>query len=164
MKKWWALYQAQRWDKQILWGAALLALVPVGFGLVTRTPKAPIDSAPAAIDTYIPRGFVLVPIEADNYESLDSILGPYGWVDLFQAGAEGGEKHAVARNVRLLRAPQNPSHFAVLIPERQSAHLLRAGGVFTVVVRAPGRAGTEFVNSGLKPGSHAPRRITYGGE
>ena len=165
-KKWWTLYLGQRWDKRVLVGAAALALIPIAASLIGRggPPKTAGGGAAFAVDTHIPRGFVLIPIEADNYEALDSILGRFGWVDLFQAGSEGGERKLVARNVRLLRAPHDPSHFAVLVPERDSTRILKAGGVFTVVIRRPGTAGMEIVNQPARRAEPARRRITYEGE
>ena len=144
----------------MVWSAAALALIPIGLSALRSAPPTTTGD-PAGVDTFIPRGFVLVPIEAENYEALDSILGPFGWVDLFQGGGDGGERHLVAQNVRLLRAPNNPSHFAVLIPERRAPQILKAGGSFVVVVKRPGQDGTVFVDSPVRAGKPARRRITY---
>lgn len=162
MKKWWLLYLRHPWDKRLLWSAAALALIPVAFRLLMgseqRESKSPGEAADVA--TYIPKGFVLVPLEVQNYEALDSILGRFGWVDLYRGEAGGASKlHLVARNVRLLRAPLNPSHFAVLIEEGRSAQVMREGGPFTVIVKRPGSAGTEFVEEASQP----RRTITYDG-
>jgi hypothetical protein len=118
MKKWWILYLCLPWDKRILWAAAALSLPPIGLSLLA--PSAPSTSVAretaAQVDTRIPKGFVLVPIEVRNYEALDSILGPFGIVDLYQGEArDGSDQRLIARDVRILRAPKNPSHFAVLI-------------------------------------------------
>ena len=50
--------------------------------------------------TYIPDGFVLVPIEVANFESLDSILGKFGVVDLFVEFVEVDARPSIA-NVKL---------------------------------------------------------------
>ena len=116
------------------------------------------DSGIKGLDTFIPRGFVLVPIEVENYEALDSILGKYGLVDLFKTKSEGGGP--IARNVRILRAPQNPSRFAVLVEESRAAKILGyQGGVF-VVIKPMSQAGTEFVMSPSK----SRRKIIFEGE
>ena len=162
MKKLWQLYVKQPWEKKILWSAAGLALIPIVLGLLVHTEAAPavVPSAHVDMDTFIPKGFVLVPIEVANYEALDSILGKFGIVDLFQAATpERPDQHLVARNVRLLRAPQNPSHFAILVAESEVGQVLRFGGQFTVVVKRPGKDGTEFVKE-LKV---SKRKITYEG-
>jgi len=138
------------WEKKIFLYAGILSLVPVLSLVIGRAPAPPQagPNAPESVDTLIPRGFVLVPIEVQNYEALDSILGRFGVVDLFQAGpVEGQSQRLVARNVRILRAPQNPTHFAILIAEDQVGQVLSQGGVFTVIVKRPEAAGTEFVKS-----------------
>jgi len=101
-----------------------------------------------AADTFIPAGYVLVPIEVANFESLDSILGKYGVVDLFlPASGLKGRPRKIASRIKILRAPLNPSHFAVLAHESTSQSLVSESGPFTVVVRNPKNAGTGIVNS-----------------
>lgn len=161
MKNWWALYLKQPWDKQVLYSAVALAMLPVAFFLwPSAPPPEPAAGTVSELDTHIPKGFVLIPIEVQNYEALDSILGRYGVVDLYQGGGTEGSKQVLAaRNVRLLRAPHNPSHFAVLVPESQAQQVLRQGGLFTVIVKRAGETGTEFV----KEETRAKRSITYEG-
>ncbi|NJL23917.1 MAG: hypothetical protein HC902_01165 [Calothrix sp. SM1_5_4] len=60
----------------------------------------------------------------------------------------------------MLRAPHNPSHFAVLVPEREAARILASEGSFTVTVKRPTEQGAEFT----KDKSTRPRRsIIYEG-
>jgi hypothetical protein len=161
MKDWWLAYLRLPWDKRVLWSAAALALVPVALSFVHASEgREAAPSKAAAVDTYIPKGFVLVPIEVRNYEALDSILGSFGIVDLYQAqSADSTKLRLAARNVRLMRAPQNPQHFAVLIEETRASGVLRDGGLFTVIVKRPGGGGTEFVEET----THPHRSITYDG-
>ncbi len=156
LKARWSRYSWEtRW--LILFGA--LAALPLLASLWPEAKRG--GEAPASIDTHIPRGFVLVPIEVENYEALDSVLGNFGYVDLYRV-TPSGSRQAVGRNLRLLRAPRNPTHFAVLVRESQSSEILSHKGSYVVVVRRPGE-GTEFVNvnnTGLKP----RRKIIYGGQ
>ncbi len=102
-------------------------------------------------DTYIPSGFVLVPIEIQNIEGLDSILGQFGVVDLFQPALEGQNRgRLVARRLKILRAPLNPSHFAVLAPEHQASEIVRHVGPFFVVIQNPKETGTHFVKEKVR--------------
>jgi hypothetical protein len=98
------------------------------------------------VDILIPEGQSLVPIEVTNYETLDSLLGTYGVVDLFfvdPTKPETGKK--IASMVKILRAPKNPSHFAVLVPARLAQHILQYQGPFTVSVQNPKfQTGTLF--------------------
>jgi hypothetical protein len=98
-----------------------------------------------SVDTFIPAGFVLVPIEVVNYESLDSVLGRFGVVDLFATDpATGGRSAQVASRIRILRAPRNPNQFAVLAPESESRRLVSHAGGFYVIVQNPKSGGTAF--------------------
>jgi hypothetical protein len=109
----------------------------------SQKPKAEnIESAA----TYIPEGFVLVPIEVANFESLDSILGKFGVVDLFVGSDDPKVKpRRIAERVKILRAPLNPEHFAVLVPDSESQNIVAYSGALTVVVQNPNSAGPSLV-------------------
>lgn len=146
-------------ETRILLAATMISISVIGLASWWRGGSSPTESSAVAagLDTYIPKGFVLVPIDVQNYEALDSILGKFGIVDLFRGQDEGGQ--LIARNVRLLRAPQNPSRFAVLVAEAQAPRIMNGPGEIFVVVKPPGDAGTEFV----KQESQA-RRIVFEGK
>lgn len=105
-----------------------------------------------SVDTFIPAGYVLVPIEVQNYESLDSILGSHGVVDLFLPSENGSRKGSrVANRVKILRAPLNPSQFAVLVREDDSEQLVRSQTPFFVVVQNSKQSGTGIVKTDPRP-------------
>ncbi|MES2964882.1 MAG: hypothetical protein V4760_13405 [Bdellovibrionota bacterium] len=147
MKNWLEKLAFERWK---IWMIAIVVSGAIAFAWDISRPKS--DSSiepesPETASTFIPAGFVLVPIEVANYESLDSILGKFGVVDLFKAPEDGrGRSIKVAERVKILRAPLNPSHFAVLVPDSESSRLVSETGAFTVVVQNPSRDGTRFVN------------------
>ncbi|MCM2281910.1 MAG: hypothetical protein NDI61_08705 [Bdellovibrionaceae bacterium] len=142
-----------------LW-AALIATT--GLAAAAQKPATNQEQLPGAdeadsVDTYIPSGFVLVPIEVVNYEALDSVLGRYGIVDLFAADTENARKsRLIASRIRILRAPRNPSHFAVLAPSHEAPALVRQEGGFFVVVQNPQGKGTRF-ESEDRPRASQPR-------
>ena len=124
----------------------IMAFALSGFSAYYWDATAPSSITAETVEsaaTLIPAGFVLVPIEVANYESLDSILGKFGTVDLFIPGDETNRKaRKVASHVRMLRAPLNPGRFAVLVPENESSSLVTHGGPFVVTVQNPRFAGT----------------------
>lgn len=93
---------------------------------------------PSDVTTFIPAGYVLVPIEVANFDSLDSILGPYGVVDLYLP-AEAPHRRAkkIASHVKIMRAPLNPSRFAVLLKDDESTEVMAQGGPFQVILQNP---------------------------
>jgi len=102
-------------------------------------------SPQASADTYIPYGFVLVPIEVQNLEVLDAILGQFGVVDLFiPPQAPGKNPQLIARQVRIIRAPLNPQKFAILSPESEASSLVRQSRPFIVVVQNPNQKEMKF--------------------
>ena len=139
-------------QKSWLWLGAALVAGFLGFYLDSSAGKqgeARASEDPVSASTLIPAGFVLVPIEVANYESLDSILGNLGVVDLYQPSEIPGKRaRKVAEHLKILRAPLNPSHFAVLARESESALLVSHQGPFTVIVQNPNRAGTGLVKEG----------------
>lgn len=145
VKTWLEKIRQWPWDLRLLIVFAGLSLLPLFVSFWAH--EEPAKSPPLNVDTHIPRGFVLVPIEIENYEAVDSILGRFAIVDLFKSSDAKVLNEPVATNVRLLRAPLNPSHFAVLVPEKEAPRLVHQGGVYTVVVKRPDSTGTAFVNS-----------------
>lgn len=105
----------------------------------------------ASLDTFIPPGTVLIPIELENYNSVDSILGRYGVVDLFQSDpARPGKNQLVARKIKVIRAPQNPSQLAVLVPESEASRFFKENSVFFAAVQNPKETGTAFEETPTK--------------
>lgn len=121
--------------------------------------------ADPSVDTYIPVGFVLVPIEVQNYESLDSILGSHGVVDLFLPSPTGkGKGSRVAHKVKIMRAPLNPSQFAVLVRDNESEELVRTESAFFVVVQNSKQSGTGIVNGDPQPAKKRVSRVVMEAE
>lgn len=139
----------------LLWmvGILLAGGVAVFFDASDSGQSEVISAERENASTFIPEGFVLVPIEVANFQSLDSILGQHGVVDLFRPSDEpNGKPIKVAEKIKILRAPLNPNHFAVLAPEEESGNLVSYQGAFTVVVQNPKEAGTRFVNTNANRG------------
>jgi hypothetical protein len=116
-------------------------------------PSSPEYSAPSkSVDTFIPRGTVLVPLELANAESLSSLVGDMGGVvDLYLAANEsrkGGLK--VGSKLKLLRAPLNPQQYAVLVKDSESTRLLSYSGPFIAVVQNPDERGTGIAQQKRK--------------
>lgn len=97
----------------------------------------------ADLQTMIPRNHSLIPIEIKNSESLDSIFGNYGLVNLYID--KDGKQILVAKNIRLLRAPRNPSHFAVLVKDSESTYITKYDQEFYVSISSNKNSGTVFV-------------------
>lgn len=117
------------------------------------TPKSAPTEDEATADTYIPEGYVLVPIELQNVDSLSSLIGSYAVVDLFR----GPNSQKVGKRLKLLRAPLNPQQFAVLVPEDEVSKLLETPGPFWAAIQNPEQTKSAEITSRKKRKS----RIEY---
>ena len=115
------------------------------FFTALQTIKQPENPKPAKnIDTYIPEGFVLLPIELSNGPSLEGLLKSKGVVDLYTSNPVKGSAHRIAEAVKIIRSPQNPSYFAVLVPEKQAGFLIQKLQAFYAVIQNPLKTGTKI--------------------
>lgn len=129
-KHWDALLKSRRKQLSFLAFAVLIMAI---FLRVIGSPKETLkaESGPIALETYIPRGYTLVPIEISNLQQLQSMISDRAVVDLFTATSEA----PVAEAVRLVRSPLDPSVFGVLIEDAKTKPLLRHGHEFIVVIK-----------------------------
>ena len=86
-------------------------------------------------DTLIPKGFVLIPIELANAETVSSLMDQYGVVDLYSGTAASKSNKKIASKVKILRAPLNPNQYAVLVPDELSNLIMSNPGPFWAVVQ-----------------------------
>jgi hypothetical protein len=101
--------------------------------------------AKASVDTYIPHGMTLVPIEIQNIESLKNILGNYGVVDLYIPSLDPKiAPKKVASHVKILRAPLNPDVFAVLVREQDAPRIASQSAAFFVTIQNPKNQKAQF--------------------
>lgn len=153
-------------NRTLLWVAAIVVAGALAFIFDQKPePATNPNLEPETVEdaaTFIPEGYVLVPIEVANSESLDSILGKFGVVDLFVAPLDGqGRPRKVAERVKILRAPLNPRNFAVLAPEKDSQQLVGLAVPLTVVVQNPKSSGMRIVKSDtVRAQTRAPRKMS----
>ena len=112
--------------------------------------KKPIKESPLKekthnLDTFIPKGFVLVPIEVQNYKSLDSALGQYGIVDLYAStSSKPSNFKRIVKNIQIFRSPYPPYEFAVMAPEENAKFIMQIDGAIKVAIQNPKKNGMNF--------------------
>lgn len=99
-----------------------------------QAEKKPITPEVKSADTFIPAGFVLVPIQIDNGQNLTGFMDAFGLVDLY-ASSETGDNILIADKIKLIRAPLNPNQFAVLATEHQAKLIMQIKTPFWVVLQ-----------------------------
>lgn len=119
---------------------AFLALGAAALLLGWTKKEAPLvveEQEAVQVDTMIPAGYLLIPIELSNGESLASLAGPYALIDLYAVSENGRKGVKVAAGVKLLKAPLNPDQFAVLMREEESTQLVQREGPFFAALKNP---------------------------
>lgn len=149
-KSWWL----QPSNKYLCLFSSLILLVAVFSQTPQKIEAEDIETA----DTIIPADHVLIPIEISNQESLDSVIGPYGVIDLFSMGDLPSQKGTkVASDIRLIRAPLDPQQFAVLVHESIATHVVSIPGPYFVVIKNPLHSSAKIQVKKEK----SPSRIKY---
>jgi hypothetical protein len=143
--RWIELYKRLQTKKWWIPSVLIAFSLIVALLVDTRGKEAPVKDGSLAdisgIDTYIPNGFVLLPIEIQNQASLESILGQYGVVDLYSPG----DASPVAKSVKIVRSPKNPEQFSILVPEGQSGPLVKASTrPFFVIIQNPESKNAQY--------------------
>ena len=99
------------------------------------------SSAPTAqekmltVDTLIPNGYALVPIELENIAAIASVIEGYGVVDIYVGKSNARTSKKIFQKVKILRAPNNPHSYALLLPDHLSSVLLQYEGPFFAVIQ-----------------------------
>lgn len=134
------------------WGLPLagviFTLLVTVISIWNRNPEK-IEGTPAPeeldLGMLIPQGHVLIPIQIHNSETVDSVFGQYGFVDLYAIDPQGQPKRSPAiQSVKMVRAPKNPSQFGILVHESQAPKILSQGQSFAVVLLNSKNPGTRI--------------------
>lgn len=120
-------------NKMLLLSFSFLIISYIAFAPNHKEAEIKVKT-PIYADTLIPHGFVLIPIELANAESVASLMDQFGVVDLYSGSVSAKGTTKVVSRVKILRAPLNPNQYAVLVPDQLSNKIMSAVGPFWAVV------------------------------
>ncbi len=133
----------------------LFSLVLIGFSFVWdslfQNSKSETSEKAVAADTYIPKGYTLVPIELQNTDSISSMIEEFAIVDLYTHSITEKRARKIGSRLRLLRAPLNPDRFAVLVPDSQAGLILGADSPISASILNRQQFGQGLVENQQKP-------------
>lgn len=143
-------------DRALLIAFVALGIVVLLFEILpssSTNSSEDVTSEPESfdVDTMIPAGHLLIPLELSNAESLASLTGQFSVIDLYVSGEKGKKGYKIASAVKLLRAPLNPQQFAVLVREDESSKIVAHEGPFFAALKNRNEAGKEKQKSGRNP-------------
>lgn len=140
--------KAEKWILNLKTQHIVIGFIIVGaiaFFLDQKPKEETAPTDPTSVDTYIPEGMTLVPIEIQNADALKNILGEFGMVDLYLPSYESNHQpKKIASAVKIMRAPLNPDVFAVLVREENASQIAQYAGAFFVTVLNPKNQKTKF--------------------
>ncbi|WP_413288890.1 hypothetical protein [Bdellovibrio sp. HCB337] len=154
----------QKFTKDKILLGAFISLGIIALAIQLLSPDADIEKSSEtasdsySVDTMIPAGYLLIPLELSNAESLASLSGSFSVIDLYAASEKGKKGFKVASAVKLLRAPLNPQQFAVLVKEEESSRIVTMDGPFFAALKNPQEVAAKKT---AKP-KQAPLVIHYG--
>ena len=111
----------------------------------------------SSIDTHIPKGYVLIPIELVNFKSIRGIIGRLAIVDLYLQRTSKSNlpiNQPIVSSIRLIQAPNNNNQIAILVPENK-ANLFLGDKLFFATIQNPKNYQTKY----YKKIKEKPRRI-----
>lgn len=117
---------------------AISFLVFIAFSMIyswTKPKEKSQVSEKIYADTFIPKGYVLVPVELANFDSVSALIDQFGVIDLYAGAPQSTGSIKIASRIKMLRAPLNPQLFAVLVPEKDSSSIMKRSGPFWAVVQ-----------------------------
>lgn len=109
--------------------------------------------------TFIPEHHSLIPIKLINQKSLGSLIGNFGWVDLYgvKRNAETYKRGPkIVKKIRLLRAPLDPTQFGIIVPNEFVDVILDFGPDYFATLNR-----NKFYKSELVIFKKPKRRVTY---
>lgn len=97
-------------------------------------------ATPLEVDTIIPRGYVLVPVDLENKEAVQSLIQSHGIIDLYTGNPLERKTVKLATRIKIIRAPYNPNLFAVLVKEQLAERIMKQSGTFYAVIQNKAQA------------------------
>ena len=94
--------------------------------------------APLSLDTLIPKGFVLLPIEIINGQDIIQLIGSHGVVDLYAYSDKSRlPEEQAASVVKVLPPEREEGRWTALVPEKQASYLFGYSDPFYAVIQNP---------------------------
>ena len=131
--------------KKYLWHFVILILL-ILFSIADKF--VPFFSKPKpkelSLDSLVPNGFVLMPIEISNGQDIKNIIGSYGVLDLYAYSKTTGlPETLVASALKVLPPSTEEGVFTALIPEKSAIYLFDYTEGFYAVVQNPQKTGSQ---------------------
>ncbi len=102
-----------------------------------------------SLDTLVPKGFVLIPIDILNGKDIISLIGSHGVVDLYSIKNEV-PKEQIGKFVKILPPNTDDDLFVALVPEKEVSKLFEHSPPFYAVIQNPEKQGSQIHKKKIK--------------
>lgn len=128
------------WHFLVVLGVILLSLISKYLPLALKE-----QAKPPSLDSLVPKGSVLVPIEISNGKDIINIIGGYGVVDLYAYSSQTNlpEKQA-ASSLKILPPDTEEGRFLALVPEKEAGLLFEYSDPFYAVIQNPNKKNSKI--------------------
>lgn len=98
-----------------------------------------------SLDSLVPKGFVLMPIEIVNRQDIMNIITSFGVVDLYSYSKQTELPTVqVAKSVKVIAPKLEDSSFVILVPEQKVSLLFEHSPPFYAVIQNPEKKDTKI--------------------
>ena len=102
-------------------------------------------SQKVSLDTLVPKGFVLVPIDILNGKDIMNLIGSHGVVDLYSYSKRTDlPKEQIAKSIKILPPEMEEGLFVALVPEQEVNKLFEYSPPFYAVIQNPQKQGSQI--------------------
>lgn len=97
------------------------------------------------LDSLVPKGFVLMPIEISNAQDIKNIIGSYGVVDLYAYSKTTMlPEKLVASYLKVIPPTTEEGAFTALVPKKSAIYLFDYTEGFYAVIQNPEKTGSKI--------------------
>ncbi len=138
--------------KKVLAACLGILILSAAFQVLGRhgESKAPKTREFQSFDEMLNEGQSLVPIEVNNIEALDGVLGSQGVVDIYAINPVSNRQLRIARYVKVVRSRENYLQLSVLVDDDASDTILQYPGPYTLVVQQQAASAKKMKRSRKK--------------
>lgn len=123
----------------------------VGYSkMQTHSAKTPSESF--KIDTIIPNGYVLIPIQLSNAQAISNVIGKHGVADIYST-SQGQKSKRLFSRAKIIKSSIDETVFSILVKESRAHLLSQSDNPFFAAVQNPKAKAIE---------TEIPSRITSG--
>lgn len=103
-----------------------------------------------SLDSLVPQGFVLIPVQIFNGKDIVGYIGSHGIVDLYSLSQNETPQEKVGKSLKIISPQTQDSEFVVLIPEKEVPLFFEHSPPFYAVIKNPQKQASQIHKKRVK--------------